>query len=75
MLCAVDGALFIPTVKASLMHIIEAAKSEPRASDLPPDDIADDAFRHMALVIDAVPVLQIMKKAATIHTLADLKEA
>ena len=57
------------------MHTNEAAKSEPRVPDLPPDDIADGAFRDLALVIDAMPVLQIMKKAATMHTLADLKEA
>ena len=74
-LCAVDGSLFIPTVKASLIHIVEAAKSEPCVPDLPPDDIADDALRDLALVIDAMPVLQNMKKAATMHTLADLKEA
>ena len=57
------------------MHIIEAAKSEPRVPDLPSDDIADVAFRDLALLIDAMPVLQIMKKAATMHTHADLKEA
>ena len=43
-LCAVDGSLYIPTEKASLMHAIEAAQSEPRVPDLPPDDIADGAL-------------------------------
>ena len=62
-------------MKASLMHIIEAAKSEPRVPDLPPYDIADLAFRDWAIVVDAMPVLQIMKNTATMHTLADLKEA
>ena len=40
-LCAVEESLYISTEKASLMHVIEAAKSEPRIPDLPPDDIAD----------------------------------
>ena len=75
MFCAVDGSLYIPTDKASLMHVIEAAKSEPHVPDLPPDDIADDAFRDQALVVDAMGVLQSMKQTATIRTLADLKEA
>ena len=68
LLCAVDESLNIPTVKASLMHIIEAVKSEPRVPDLSPEFIADGTFRDW-------PVLQIMKKAATMHKLADLKEA
>ena len=76
-LCAVDGSLYIPTEKASLMHIIEAAKSEPRVPDLPPDDIADGAFRDRALVVDAMSVLQstCIRKTATMCTTADLKEA
>ena len=72
--CAVDGSLYIPTVKAGLMHIIEAAKAKPRVTDLHPDDIADFAFRDRALVVDALPVLQNMKNTATIHILADLRE-
>ena len=32
-LCAVDGSLYIPTEKASLMHVIEAAKSKPCVPD------------------------------------------
>ena len=73
-LCAVDGSLYIPTEKASLVHLNEAAKSEPRVPDLPTDDIADGAFRDRALVVDAMAVLQSMKKTATMRTLADLKE-
>ena len=38
------------------MHVIEAAKSEPRVPDPPPDDIADGAFRDWALVVDAMAV-------------------
>ena len=57
------------------MHVNEAAKSEPPVSDLPPDDIADGAFRDWALVVDAMAVLQSVKETATMRTLADLKEA
>ena len=73
LLCAVDGSLYIPTEKASLMHVIEAAKPEPRVPDLPTNDIhvADGAFRDQA----AMAVLQSMKKTATLRTLAELKEA
>ena len=60
-LCAVDGSLHIPTVKASLMHVIEAGKSEPRLPDLALDDIADGTLRDWAQVVDAIPVLQSMK--------------
>ena len=68
-LCAVDGLLYIPTEKASLMHVIEVAKSEPHVPDLPPDDIADGAFRDQALEVDAMAVFQSMKKTATMaHT-------
>ena len=56
-------------------HVIEVAKSEPRVPDLPPDDIADGAFRDRALEVDAMAVLQSMKKTATIHTLADVFDA
>ena len=64
-----------PTEKASLMHVIEAAKSEPSVSDLPPDNKADGAFRDRALEVDAMAVFQSMKKTATMCTLADPKEA
>ena len=56
------------------MHVIEAAKSEPRVPDLPPDGITDGAFRDRALVVDVMAVLQSMKKTATMCTLADLRE-
>ena len=74
-LCAVDGSLYISSEKASLIRVIEAAKSEPPVSDLPPDDIADCVFRDWALVVDAMAVLQSMKKTATMRPFADLKEA
>ena len=42
--------------------------------DLPLDTSAGD-FKGRALVVDAMAVLQSMKKTPTIRTLADLKEA
>ena len=71
-LCAVDGSLYIPTDKASLMHVIEAAKSEPRVPDLPETTAID--YRDRALAVDAMAELQSMKKTPTMRTLADLKE-
>ena len=55
------------------MHVIDAARSEPRVPDLYPHDIADVAFRDPALVADAMAVLQSMKKTAT--TLTSKKHA
>ena len=54
------------------MHVIEAAKSEPRVPDLSSDDIADVAFRDWVPVVDAMVVLQSVKKTATMRTLAGL---
>ena len=54
------------------MHVIEATKSEP---DLPPDDIAEGAFRDRPQVVDAMAVVQSMKKTTDMRTLSDLKEA
>ena len=36
-LCAVDGTLYIPTDKASLMHAVEDAKTEPPDPRKQPD--------------------------------------
>ena len=76
-LCVVDESLYISTAKASLMHVIEAAKSGSRVPDLPSVDIADVALRDQDLVVNSMAVLQssTMKKTATMCTLADLKEA
>ena len=71
-LCAIDGSLYIPTDKASLMHVIEAAKTESRVPDLPETTAVD--YRDRALVVDAMAVVQSMKKNPTMRTLADLKE-
>ena len=71
-LCAVDGSLYIPTEKASLMHAIEDAKAESLVSNLSLDTAAGDR-RDRALVVDAMAVLQSMKKTPTMRTLADLR--
>ena len=71
-LCAVDGSLYIPTDKASLMHAIEDTKAELLVSDLSLDTTAGD-HRDRALVVDAMAVLQSMKKTPIMRTLADLR--
>ena len=73
-LCAVDGSLYIHTEKASLMHVIEAAKAEPHVHDFPLNKTAGD-YRDRALVVDVMVVLQSMEKTLTMCTLGDLKEA
>ena len=73
-LCAVYGSLYIPTDKASLMHVIEPARTEPHVPDLPLSTTAVD-FRDRALVVGVMAVLQRMKKTPTMHTLAYLNEA
>ena len=74
-LCAGDGSLYFPTEKASLIYVIENAKSELHVPDITPDDKADGAFRDRTLVVDVLTVLKSMKKTTTMCTLADLKEA
>ena len=72
-LCCCWIAIY-PYRESKLMHVIEAAKSEPCVPDLPPDDIADGAFSNQALKVDAMDVLQSMKKTAIMRKLPDLKE-
>ena len=54
------------------MHAIEDAKAESLVSDLSLDTAAGDC-RDRALVVDAMAVLQSMKKTPTLRTLADLR--
>ena len=72
-LCAVDGSLYIPTDKASLMHVIEEAKSEIVQPD-PTLYRIPDVDRSRVLVVDAMAVLQSMKKTPTMRRLSDLQE-
>ena len=73
-LCAVDGSLYIPTGKASLMHAIEEAKMGPLSLKWSLHTAADDC-RGRVLVVDAMAVLQSMKKTPAMRKLADLKES
>ena len=70
-LCAVDGSLYIPTDKANLMHAIEAAKAQP----LQAARLGTVNPVHRALVVDAMAVLQSMKKTPSIRKVSDLMEA
>ena len=75
LLCALDGSLYIPTVKAIWCTSLKLQSQNHVYLTYLLIIIADGAFRDRALVIDSMHVIQIMKKTATMHTLADLKEA
>ena len=72
-LCAVDGSLFIPTDKASLMHAIEGAKAEPIQSATL-QDIEPVGRPPRVLIVDAMAVLHSMKKTPSMRKLSDLQE-
>ena len=76
-LCAVDGTLYIPSDKASLMHAIEDAKAE--TLEVVPDVMQQDRpgvpQPAKVLIVDAMSVLQSMKKTPTMLKLADLQDA
>lgn len=72
-LCAVDGSLYIPADKASLMHAIEGAKAQTVRSVTRVD--AAQTQSPKVLIIDAMAVLQSMKKTSTTQKLSDLQEA
>ena len=58
-LCAVDGSLYLPTDKASLMHSIEAIQSQH------PESIASSPSEGQPtriIIIDAMGVLHSIKK-------------
>ena len=69
-LCAVDGSLYIPTDKASLMHAIEGAEDQAE-----PSLTQSQSQLPKVLIIDAMAVLQTMKKTSTTKTLSDLEHA
>ena len=69
-LCAVDGSLYIPTDKSSLMLAIEGAQDQAIPYDIPPQ-----LQLPKVLIIDAMAVLQTMKKSSTTKKLSDLEEA
>ena len=69
-LCAVDGSLYIPSDKASLIHAIEAAGDQPIQSNT-----QSQAQPPKVLIIDAMAILQTMKKTSTTQKLVDLQHA
>ena len=73
-LCAVDGSLYIPADKSSLMHVIEGAKAQTIQS-APLLDIAPAGSLHRVLIVDGMAVLHSMKKTPTMRKLSDLQEA
>lgn len=68
-LCAMDGSLNIPTDKTSLMHCDETVMLLSDAAFLP-------STQHdipQVLIIDAMTILQNMKKTPSMKTLSDLQ--
>ena len=73
-LCAVDGSLYAPNDKSSLMHAIEQCSAQPlQSAQLP--DIAPIGHAHRVLVVDAMAVLQSTKNTPAIQKLSDLQDA
>lgn len=84
---AVDGSLLLPSDKASIIHAIEVAKSTPQPSVSVSDDSTDPPFSAphdtsaaaksppRVLIIDAMAVLQGMKKSQGMTTILHLKTA
>jgi len=64
-LCAVDGSLYIPADKASLMHCIEEAKppSDPSSPPVTDPDIPQ------VLIVDVMAVEQSARKTSSVKTL------
>ena len=73
-LCSVDGSLYIPADKASLMHAVEGAKAQPLQSTTLLDT-APMSPPPKVLIVDAMAVLQSMKKTPTMQKLSDLQVA
>lgn len=74
-LCAVDGSLFIPTDKASFMHAVEDARTEPQDDALQPELLHEPDSSINVLIVDAMGVLQGMKKTPSMLKLSDLQDA
>lgn len=70
-ICAVDGSLYISTDKASLMHGIEEVKAQ--TDEKKPLDITPAI--PQVLIVDAMAVLQSMKKTLSMKKLPDLQNA
>ena len=81
-LCSVDGSFYIPADKASLMHAVEGATAEPVLETVLSDthidtqiDIIPPNAPPKVLIVDAMAVLQSMKKTPMMLKLSDLQEA
>ena len=74
-LCAADGSLFIPTDKASFMHAVEDAKAESLEDAPQPELIQEPDSSVNVLIVDAMGVLQSIKKTPTMLKLSDLPDA
>jgi len=72
-LCAVDGSLYIPADKATMIHAIEGAKAQTVPSVTQND--ATQSQPPKVLTSDAMPVLQSMKTTSTMQKLSDMQEA
>ena len=73
-LCNTDGTLYIPTDKASLMHAIEGAEDvSVDRSTLLERETASHPPR--VLIIDAMAVINSMKKTVAIRTFPDFQNA
>jgi hypothetical protein len=70
-ICAVDGSLYIPADKASLMHGIEEIK--PQSDEQMPLDMTPDI--PQVLIVDAMAVLQSITKTSSMKKLSDLQNA
>ena len=75
-LCAVDGSLYIPTNKASLMHAVEAVEAHSPLQSAAFLDVAPvTGCLLRVLIVDAMAVVQSMKKTPTMKNLSNLQEA
>ena len=71
-LFAIDGSLLIPSDKASLMHAIEDVPLEDLMADEETIEIGE--FDHV-LIVDAIAIVQSMKKTSSMTKMLHLKEA
>ena len=70
-LVTVDESLYIPTDKASLMNAV-GAKTE--SAPVPDIAMADCPIRVARVLVDAMALLQCMKKTPTMRKISDLSE-
>ena len=74
-LCAVDGSLFIPTDKASVMLAVEDAKAESAEAAPQPELVQEPDSSVSVLTVVTMGMLQSMKKTPTMLKLSDLQDA